>query len=49
MPTLDCISVGVLPWEQVLETIDRSPEGDAFQQFYAQCLRFNPGPGKSAG
>jgi hypothetical protein len=49
VPTLERIEVEALSWESVLVPIARSPEGSAFQEFYARCLEFNPGRAQGAG
>ena len=42
LPTLNKIELGTLSWEQILETLRHSTEGNALREFYAQCLLHNP-------
>ena len=43
LPTLAHMEVGTLAWEDALSSLPSTPEVEAMLQFYAQCLRFNPG------
>jgi hypothetical protein len=48
LPVLARIDLGFLSWEEILASLQQTPEIELMTQFYAQCLRFNPLRGKNA-
>jgi hypothetical protein len=40
--TLECIEVGTLSWEYVIDALPSSQETEAIRRFYLECLQFNP-------
>jgi hypothetical protein len=48
LPTLARIELGLLSWENALDSLPKTTETELMAEFYAQCLRFNPLRAKSA-
>lgn len=49
LPTLQRIVIGVLSWENILNALPETEETAALEDFYSNCLQFNPLKSKKSG